>query len=143
MLLSICDFVVDEDYDGCIDLCNLLLDIFVSVVNYFVGYGWVCGGLVVMWVQFDSVVILIMVKDSKLQWLLEQFEVWGYVLLVLVNFGELSSLQMFDGVIGLEYWFIFQNFYVIIIYNCSLFYVMVVYQLVQVIDVGVQQVDVM
>jgi membrane-bound lytic murein transglycosylase B len=81
------------------------------------------------------------VKDSKPQWPLEQLEAWGYAPLAPANPGEPSSLQTLDGAAGPEYWFTFQNFYVITTYNRSPLYAMAVHQLAQAIDAGVQQAD--
>ena len=138
---SIRDFAVDEDHDGRIDLRNSLPDIFASVANYFAGHGWVRSGPVAMRAQPDAAATPIAVKDSKPQWPLEQLEAWGYAPLASANPGEPSSLQMLDGATGPEYWFTFQNFYVITTYNRSPLYAMAVYQLAQAIDAGVQQAD--
>lgn len=59
MLGSICEYVVDFDGDGKIDLCNLLVDVIGSVVYYLVVYGWQCGELVVF---------LVMVLNDNCQW---------------------------------------------------------------------------
>ena len=138
---SIRDFAVDEDHDGRIDLRNSLPDIFASVANYFAGHGWVRGGPVAMRAQPDAAAKPIAVKDSKPQWPLEQLEAWGYAPLAPANPGEPSSLQTLDGAAGPEYWFTFQNFYVITTYNRSPLYAMAVHQLAQAIDAGVQQAD--
>ena len=138
---SIRDFAVDEDHDGRIDLRNSLPDIFASVANYFAGHGWVRGGPVAMRAQPDAAAKPIAVKDSKPQWPLEQLEAWGYAPLAPANPGEPSSLQTLDGAVGPEYWFTFQNFYVITTYNRSPLYAMAVHQLAQAIDAGVQQAD--
>lgn len=138
---SIRDFAVDQDHDGRIDLRNSLPDIFASVANYFAGHGWVRGGPVAMRAQPDSAATPIVVKDSKPQWPLEQLEAWGYAPLAPANPGEPSSLQTLDGAAGPEYWFTFQNFYVITTYNRSPLYAMAVHQLAQAIDTGVQQED--
>jgi membrane-bound lytic murein transglycosylase B len=135
------DFAVDADHDGRIDLRNSLPDIFASVANYFAGHGWVRGGPVAMRAQPDSAATPITVKDSKPQWPLEQLEAWGYAPLAPANPGEPSSLQTLDGAAGPEYWFTFQNFYVITTYNRSPLYAMAVHQLAQAIDAGVQQAD--
>ncbi|OOG50887.1 lytic murein transglycosylase B [Rhodanobacter sp. C01] len=138
---SIRDYGVDADGDGHIDLQNSLPDILASVANYFAKHGWVNGGPVAAWAQPDAAAKPITVKDSTPQWPLEQLEAWGYTPLQPMNPGRPSSLQKLDGVYGPEYWFTFQNFYVITRYNRSPLYAMAVNQLAQEIISGVHQAD--
>lgn len=134
---SIRDYAVDADGDGRIDLKDSLPDIFASVANYFARHGWVRGGPVAAQAQPDAAARPIAVKDSRPQWPLEQLEAWGYAPLAALNPGEPSSLQTLQGAQGPEYWFTFQNFYVITSYNRSPLYAMAVYQLAQAIAAGV------
>jgi len=133
---SIRDFGVDADGDGRIDLKNSLPDIFASVANYFAKHGWQQGGLVAARAQPDGAAKPISVKDSKPQWPLEQLEAWGYAPLQGFSPGEPTSLQSLDGENGKEYWFTFQNFYVITTYNRSPLYALAVHQLAQAIAEG-------
>ncbi len=133
---SIRDYAVDEDGDGRIDLHDSLPDIFASVANYFVKHGWVTGGPVAARAQKDAAARPISVKDAKPQWPLEQLEAWGYAPLQAINPGQPTSLQTLDGAQGPEYWFTFQNFYVITRYNRSPLYALAVYQLAQAIEQG-------
>ena len=133
---SIRDFGVDADGDGRIDLKNSLPDIFASVANYFAKHGWQQGGLVAARAQPDGAAKPISVKDSKPQWPLEQLEAWGYSPLQAFSPGEPTSLQSLDGENGKEYWFTFQNFYVITTYNRSPLYALAVHQLAQAIAEG-------
>lgn len=133
---SIRDFGVDADGDGRIDLKNSLPDILASVANYFAKHGWQQGGLVAARAQPDSAAKPIAVKDSKPQWPLEQMEAWGYAPLQSLSPGEPTSLQSLDGENGKEYWFTFQNFYVITTYNRSPLYALAVHQLAQAIAEG-------
>jgi membrane-bound lytic murein transglycosylase B len=135
---SIRDFGVDEDNDGHIDLHNSLPDILASVANYFAKHGWVEGGLVAEQAQPDGRAKPIAVKDSTPQWPLEQLEAWGYAPLKQINPGQMTSLQSLDGPNGKEYWFTFQNFYVITRYNRSPLYALSVHQLAQAIADGVR-----
>jgi membrane-bound lytic murein transglycosylase B len=137
MPTSIRDFAVDADHDGHIDLQNSLPDIFASVANYFAKHGWVSGGPVAARAQPDAAATPLTVKDTKPQWPLEQLEAWGYAPLQALSPAESSSLQTLDGPNGPEYWFTFQNFYVITRYNRSPLYAMAVNQLAQAIEAGV------
>ncbi len=141
MPTSIRDFAVDADGDGRIDLRNSLPDIFASVANYFARHGWVSGGPVAARAQPDAAAKPITVKDSTPQWPLEQLEAWGYAPLQTLAPGEMSSLQTLLGEHGDEYWFTFQNFYVITRYNRSPLYALAVNQLAAAISDGVRAAD--
>jgi membrane-bound lytic murein transglycosylase B len=138
---SIRDYGVDADGDGHIDMQNSLPDILASVANYFAKHGWINGGPVAAWAQPDVAAKPVTVKDATPQWPLEQLEAWGYTPLQAMNPGQPSSLQKLEGVYGPEYWFTFQNFYVITRYNHSPLYAMAVNQLAQEIISGVHQAD--
>ena len=138
---SIRDFAVDADGDGHINLVDSLPDIVASVANYFARHGWVRGGPVAMRAQPDAAAKAIVAADTRPHWPLEQLEAWGYAPLEAANPGELTGLQTLQGANGPEYWFTFQNFYVITTYNRSPLYAMAVYQLAQAIDAGVQAAD--
>ncbi|GGY13450.1 murein transglycosylase [Rhodanobacter panaciterrae] len=141
MPTSIRDFAVDADQDGRIDLKNSLPDIFASVANYFAKHGWVNGGPVAARAQPDVAARPIEAKDAKPQWPLEQLEAWGYAPLQSLSPAQPTSLQTLDGPNGPEYWFTFQNFYVITRYNRSPLYAMAVDQLAGAIAAGVAQAD--
>jgi membrane-bound lytic murein transglycosylase B len=134
---SIRDYAVDEDGDGRIDLQNSLPDILASVANYFAKHGWVTGGMVAARAQPDGAAKPLTVQDSTPQWTIEQLEAWGYAPIQHLDPGASSSLQKFQGRNGPEYWFTFQNFYVITRYNRSPMYAMAVNQLAQAIAEGV------
>ena len=138
---SIRDYAVDADGDGRIDLLNSLPDIVASVANYFAKHGWERGGPVAARAQPDGGAKPIAVKDSTPQWPLEQIEAWGYAPLQTLNPGQPSSLQTLQGENRPEYWFTFQNFFVITRYNRSPLYAMAVNQLAQAIITGVHQAD--
>jgi len=141
MPTSIRDFAVDADQDGHIDLQNSLPDIFASVANYFAKHGWVSGGPVAARAQPDAAARPIEAKDATPQWPLEQLEAWGYAPLQALSPAQPTSLQALDGPNGLEYWFTFQNFYVITRYNRSPLYAMAVDQLAGAIAAGVARAD--
>ncbi|MHA6204809.1 lytic murein transglycosylase B [Dyella soli] len=138
---SIRDFGVDADGDGRIDLKNSLPDIFASVANYFAKHGWQAGGPVAARAQPDAAARKITVNDSSPQWPLEQLVAWGYAPVQPLNPGQPTSLQSLEGANGMEYWYTFQNFYVITKYNRSPLYALAVFQLAQAIAEGVGMAD--
>jgi membrane-bound lytic murein transglycosylase B len=138
---SIRDFAVDADADGRIDLQRSLPDILASVANYFAKHGWVRGGAVAARAQPDGAARAIAVSDAKPQWPLEQLEAWGYAPLQAIAPDQPSSLQTLEGPAGPEYWFTFDNFYVITRYNRSPLYAMAVNQLAQAIAAGAAEVE--
>jgi membrane-bound lytic murein transglycosylase B len=133
---SIRDYAVDEDGDGRIDLQNSLPDILGSVANYFAKHGWVTGGMVAARAQPDGAAKPLTVNDSKPQFTVEQLEAWGYAPVQHLDPGASCSLQKFQNVNASEYWFTFQNFYVITRYNRSPMYAMAVNQLAEAIAQG-------
>jgi membrane-bound lytic murein transglycosylase B len=141
MPTSIRDFAVDADQDGRIDLQGSLPDIFARVANYIAGHGWVSREPVAARAQPDAGARPITIKDSRPRWPLEQLEAWGYAPLQSLPPAQMTTLQTLDGVNGPEYWFTFQNFYVITRYNRSPLYAMSVHQLAQAITGGVGQAD--
>ena len=141
MPTSIRDFAVDADRDGRIDLQNSLPDIFASVANYLAKHGWVDGDPVAARAQPDAAAQPVTVADATPQWPLEQLEAWGYAPLQALPPAQPTSLQTLQGPNGPEYWFTFQNFYVITRYNRSPLYAMAVDQLAGAIAAGVGQVE--
>jgi len=138
---SIRDFAVDEDHDGRIDLHDSADDIVASVANYLQAHGWERDAPVAARAQPDAKAQVVEVKDATPKWPVEQFEAWGYAPLQRLDPGRLASLQKLDGPGGPEYWFTFQNFYVITRYNRSPLYAMAVDQLAQAIASGVARAD--
>jgi membrane-bound lytic murein transglycosylase B len=135
---SIRDYAVDEDGDGHIDLQNSLPDILASVANYFAKHGWVTGGIVAARAQPDGAAKPLTVKDSTPQWTVEQLEAWGYAPVQHLDPGADCTIEKFQGMNGAEYWFTFQNFFVITRYNRSPMYAMAVNQLAEAIAQGVK-----
>jgi membrane-bound lytic murein transglycosylase B len=138
---SIRDFGVDGDHDGHIDMQGSLPDILASVANYFAGHGWERGGPVAARAQPDTAPRTLDVPDPQPRWPLEQLEAWGYAPLESFDPGRMTSLQALEGGNGPEYWFTFQNFYVITRYNKSPLYALAVHQLAEGIAAGVRSAD--
>jgi membrane-bound lytic murein transglycosylase B len=84
---------------------------------------------------------LLDVKDSTPQWSIEQLEAWGYAPIQHLDPGANSTVQKLQGMNGPEYWFTFQNFYVITRYNRSPMYAMAVNQLAQAIAESVNKTE--
>lgn len=133
---SIRDYAVDEDGDGHIDLLGSMPDILGSVAHYLQGYGWEARGPVAVRAQPDASAKAVEVADSKPLHPLEQFEAWGYAPLQRISPGRPTTLLTLEGESGPEYWFTFQNFYVITRYNRSPRYAMAVHQLAMAIAEG-------
>ena len=138
---SIRDFAVDEDRDGRIDLHDSADDIVASVANYLHAHGWEPDAPVAARAQPDAKAHATDLNDLVPKFPLEQFEAWGYAPLQQLDPGRLTSLQQLEGAAGPEYWFTFQNFYVITRYNRSPLYAMAVDQLAQAIAAGVARAD--
>lgn len=127
---SIRDWGVDYDHDGHIDMKGSMGDIFASVANYFAQHGWEAGGPVAARAQPDARAVAPAVpKDWKPVAPVESFVADGFAPLQHLNPGRDAQLVRLDGPAGDEYWFVFQNFYVITTYNRSPMYAMAVDQL--------------
>ncbi|MGB3460422.1 MAG: lytic murein transglycosylase B [Rhodanobacter lindaniclasticus] len=138
---SIRDYAVDEDHDGRIDLHDSAADILASVANYLHGHGWERDAPVVARAQPDARAHANDLNELTPKHPLEQYEAWGYAPLQRLDPGRLASLQQLEGPTAPEYWFTFQNFYVITRYNRSPLYAMAVEQLAQAIAAGVARAD--
>ncbi|MGE7139349.1 lytic murein transglycosylase B [Luteibacter sp. NPDC031894] len=135
---SIRDWGVDYDHDGRIDMKGSMGDIFASVANYFAQHGWEAGGPVAARAQPDARAVAPAVpKDWKPVAPVESFVAEGFAPLQHLNPGRDAQLARLDGPAGDEYWFTFQNFYVITTYNRSPMYAMAVDQLAQEIRIRV------
>ncbi|MEX1829736.1 lytic murein transglycosylase B [Luteibacter sp. CQ10] len=129
---SIRQWGVDYDGDGRIDMKGNLGDIFASVANYFAEHGWETGGPVVARAQPDRRAKAPAVpKDWRPTGTVEGFVAEGFAPVQHLNPGRASQLVRLDGPTGDEYWFTFQNFYVITTYNRSPMYALAVHQLAQ------------
>ncbi|WP_413624294.1 lytic murein transglycosylase B [Luteibacter sp. Lutesp34] len=129
---SIRDWGVDYDHDGRIDMKGSMGDIFASVANYFAQHGWETGGPVAARAQPDARAVAPAVpKDWRPVAPVESFVAEGFAPVQHLNPGRDAQLVRLDGPAGDEYWFVFQNFYVITTYNRSPMYAMAVDQLAQ------------
>lgn len=132
MPTSIREWGVDYDGDGRIDMKGSMGDIFASVANYFAQHGWETGGPVVARAQPDR---RARAPDVSKNWKpvapVEAFVADGFAPVQHLDPGRDAQLVRLDGPAGDEYWFTFQNFYVITTYNRSPMYALAVDQLAQ------------
>jgi membrane-bound lytic murein transglycosylase B len=127
---SIRDWGVDYDGDGRIDMKGSMGDIFASVANYFKEHGWQTGGPVAARAQPDRrAKAPALPKDWRPVAPVESFVATGFAPVQHLDPGRDAQLLRLDGPSGDEYWFTFQNFYVITTYNRSPMYALAVDQL--------------
>ncbi|MEO6171942.1 MAG: lytic murein transglycosylase B [Arenimonas sp.] len=129
---SYLNYAKDGDSDGRRNLFNNLDDVFSSVANYFVGFGWRRGEPVFVRANMDSTALPFVPETLEAKYSLSDLAQKGYRPASKVP--ELpGTLLTLEGSEGTEYWIGFQNFYVITRYNRSPMYAMSVYQLAQAI----------
>jgi len=129
---SYLNYAKDGDNDGRRNLFTNLDDVFSSVANYFVGYGWRKGEPVFIRASADSTAQAFVPETMEAKFSLDELAQKGYR--PITSAPNLpATLLTLDGSDGVEYWIGFQNFYVITRYNRSPLYAMSVYQLAQAI----------
>lgn len=129
---SYLNYAKDGDNDGRRNLFNNLDDVFSSVANYFVGYGWRRGEPVFVRANMDSTALPFVPDTLEAKYTLAELAQKGYRPTASVP-NLPATLLTLDGSEGNEHWIGFQNFYVITRYNRSPLYAMSVYQLAQAI----------
>ena len=129
-------YAVDFDGDGHRDLWNNPVDAIGSVANYLSKNGWQRGEPVTLRVQVDGQPYreLISSKAQRPTRSVLSFRQQGIIIPAgVVNDAQKAILLELQGGNSPEYWFGFDNFYVITRYNQSPLYAMAVYQLSQTI----------
>jgi len=129
---SYLNYAKDGDNDGRRNLFNNLDDVFSSVANYFVGYGWRKGEPVFVRASMDSTALPFVPDTLEAKYSLAELAQKGYRPTSIVP-DLPATLLTLDGSEGTEHWIGFNNFYVITRYNRSPLYAMSVYQLAQAI----------
>jgi membrane-bound lytic murein transglycosylase B len=129
---SYLNYAKDGDNDGRRNLFNNLDDVFSSVANYFVGYGWRKGEPVFVRASADSAALPFVPENLEAKCSLAELALKGYRP-TSVTPDLPATLLTLDGSDGVEHWIGFKNFYVITRYNRSPLYAMSVYQLAQAI----------
>jgi len=129
---SYLNYAKDGDNDGRRNLFVDLDDVFSSVANYFVGYGWRKGEPVFVRASMDGTALPFVPETLEAKYSLAELAQKGYR--PTSNVPDLpATLLTLDGSEGVEHWIGFNNFYVITRYNRSPLYAMSVYQLAQAI----------
>lgn len=129
---SYLNYAKDGDNDGRRNLFSNLDDVFSSVANYFVGYGWRKGEPVFVRASMDSNALPFVPDSLEAKYSLAELAQKGYRPVTAVP-DLPATLLTLDGAEGTEHWIGFRNFYVITRYNRSPLYAMSVYQLAQAI----------
>jgi len=136
MPTSFAKYAKDHDGDGRIDLWGSKPDIFASIANYFVGYGWQTSAPVAHRATRTRDARTIVPGGYEPVYSVGQLAQWGYPIKGGVKPETPATLIALEGAGGTEYWVVQQNFYVITRYNRSPMYSMAVHQLAQAIGQG-------
>ncbi len=136
MPTSFAKYARDHDADGRIDLWSSKGDIFASIANYFVGYGWQTRGPVAHRATRANDARTITPGGYDPVYSVGQLAQWGYAIDAALDPETPATLVTFEGERGPEHWVVQQNFYVITRYNRSPMYSMAVHQLAQAIGQG-------
>ena len=127
-------YAKDGDGDGRVDLFGgSMPDLFASVANYFVGYGWRRGEPVAVPASHAPGTPALVVDNTEPRYDLAQLGRLGYRPLRALGRQLPATLLTLDGSNGEENWIVFNNFYVITRYNKSPLYAMSVFQLAEAI----------
>ena len=123
------NYAKDGDGDGRRDLFNSPRDIFASIANYFIGYGWRKGEPVAVPAKADPGAAPWVPENYEAKYTLDEIAARGYRPLDNGAPALPATLLNYEGPAGPEYWIGYQNFYVITRYNRSPMYALAVYQL--------------
>ncbi len=134
---SYLDYAVDGDGDGRRDLFGSPKDVFASIANYFVGWGWRPGEPVTVRARRDAGAAAFEPDTLEPVFTLAQLGERGYHPGAAIGRDLPATLVNLEGASGPEYWLGFRNFYVITRYNNSRLYAMAVHDLAYAIGGGV------
>lgn len=135
MFGSWCQYVVDFDGDGCIDLIVSFVDVIGSVVYYLFEYGWKLGQVIYYSVCLLVVFIMcccLFVFDIKFIFSVVDLVEVGveFFEVVCVYVGLLVVIELQNGLKKLIIMlFGIENFWVVMCYNWLVYYVLVVIEL--------------
>lgn len=123
------DHAKDGDGDGRRDLFTSLPDVFASVANYFVGYGWKAGQPAFVEATADAGAAPFVPDDYQAKYSLAELAARGYRPVDPSAPDLPATLLTLEGAAGQEFWIGYPNFYVLTRYNRSPLYAMAVFQL--------------
>ena len=136
MPTSFAKYARDHDGDGRIDLWGSKPDIFASIANYFIGYGWETAKPVAHRAKRAKDARTVTPDGYEPVYTVGQLADWGYAIDAAVDRDTPATLITLEGEGGSEYWVVQRNFYVITRYNRSPMYSLAVHQLAQAIGQG-------
>ena len=122
------------DDDGNRDLMNSVPDAIASVANYLKAHQWQLREPIAQLATANADAKTLPKQSIKPRKYLSYYEELGYHSTAHINPHLLLSLQKFELEQGNEFWFVFNNFYVITRYNHSPLYALAVYQLAEAIN---------
>jgi membrane-bound lytic murein transglycosylase B len=122
-------YAKDGDGDGHRNLFTSLPDVFASVANYFVGYGWQAGQPAFVEARADTGAAAFVPDDFKAKYSLADLAARGYRPVDASAPDLPATLLTLEGATGSEVWIGYPNFYVLTRYNRSPLYAMAVFQL--------------
>ena len=128
-------YAKDGDGDGRIDLFGgSMPDLFASVANYFVAYGWQRGEPVAVLAVHAPGTPVFVAGSTEPKYNLAKLGRLGYRPQRALGRELPATLLTLEGANGDEDWIVFNNFYVITRYNKSPLYAMSVFQLAKAIS---------
>ncbi|MEQ6119952.1 lytic murein transglycosylase B [Reichenbachiella sp. MALMAid0571] len=122
------------DVGGTRDLMDSPEDAIASIANYLKVHKWIEGQIVVSEAVKSSDAQTLKKQSLKPKYPVSHYSNLGYRPVGNISPGSVSTLIQLEQTDDMEYWFGFNNFYVITRYNHSEMYAMAVYQLAQAID---------
>ena len=123
-------YAVDGDGDGRRDLFGSKKDVYASIANYFLGFGWQPGKPVFMRASAAPGTAPFKPDNWEAKFTLAELAQKGFTPNRSVPDLPVTLLTL-QGAQGTEYWIGFKNFWVITRYNRSPMYAMAVWQLAQ------------
>jgi membrane-bound lytic murein transglycosylase B len=130
------DYAKDGDGDGRRDLFTDLPDVFASIANYFVAFGWQSGLPPFVPATADAGATPFVPENFESKYTLADLAARGYRPVDPTVPAQPVTLLTLEGDAGPEYWIGYKNFYVITRYNRSPMYAMAVHQLAREIAAG-------
>jgi membrane-bound lytic murein transglycosylase B len=122
------------DQEGTRDLINSPEDAISSVANYLAVHRWENGKPVAIEANATSAAQAVSKQSVKPKYTLQHYKNLGYEPANTATSSDQVTLLQFERESDTEYWFGYNNFYVITRYNHSELYAMAVYQLAEAVN---------